>query len=159
MTLRHGELGFTLIETLVATAVAAIALGGIFFTSAAAARYGAHQSDARRDAATLLAEQTLRTAADSWKYAEPGTPAPQLSGSWSSGAYAISVGTTELTTPAPNDPTRESATIRVTVSYTPDPPRQNSGTVSVETTVRVKAPVPGSTIDTGTTATPPPGAP
>lgn len=141
-----------LLETVVAAAIVAIAAAGLFFASAAAARFGTQQSDPRREAANALAEQTLRTAADAWKYGALGSPAPQLNGAWTIGRYAVSVSTSELTTPAPNDPTRESATFRVNVAY-------DSQNVSAQTVLHVKAPVPGSTIDTGATVTPPPGAP
>jgi len=153
------ERGFTLVETLVATAIAAIALAGIFFAFEGASRFGTQQGSKLRAGAALLAEQTLRTASNSWKYAAPGSSAPQLNGTWTTGPYTVDVATSELSTPAPNDPTRESATIRVTVGYTPVDDRRDSGNVSAETTVRVKAPLPGSTIDSGTTVTPPPGAP
>lgn len=141
-----------LVETVVAAAIVAIAAAGLFFASAAAARFGTQQSDPRREAANAVAEQTLRTAANAWKYAAPGSPAPQLNGAWNAGRYAVTVSTSELTTPAPSDPTRESATVRVTVSY-------DSQSVNAQTILHVKAPLPGSTIDSGATVTPPPGAP
>src|SRR5947209_13366485 len=146
---RKSELGFTLIEALVAVGIVALALTGVFFASATVARFGTTQSNPRRDAAALLAEQTLRTAADSWKYAAPGVAAPQLDGAWQSGPYTVTVATTKLATPAPNDPTRQTANVHVTVSYTPEAQRSDSGSVSAQTTLRVKAPVPGTTLDSG----------
>ena len=155
----------SLVEAAVASVVAAIALGGLLFASAAAARFATHQVPAVRVACGELARQILRTAEDSWKYASAAEPAPQPSGTWTTsvpfavpGASATSepvtvdLTTTVETTPAPNDPTRESAIVIVTLNCA-------GGTVTAQSTLHVKAPVPGTVLDSGITVTPPPGAP
>lgn len=164
---RRGTLrNVNVVEAAVAGVIAAIALGGFLFASAASARFATHQTISPAAAASQRYAQTLlRTVEDTWKYAGPGAPAPQLSGSWNASipvAYpgsaptslpvTVDVAASAGATPAPNDVTRQSEVVTVTVDY-------GTGTVSAQSSVHVKAPVPGSLVDSGLTVTPPPGAP
>jgi len=164
---RRGTLRYVnVVEAAIASVIAAIALGGLLFASAAAARFGTHQTiSPAATASQRYAQEILRTAEDAWKYAAPGAPAPQLSGRWNASvpvAYpgadptsipvTVDVTASAAATPAPNDVTRESAAVTVTVDY-------GGGTATAQSVVHVKAPVPGSVVDSGITVTPPPGAP
>lgn len=156
----------SVVEAAIASVIAAIALGGLLFASAAAARFGTHQTIApAATASQRYAQDILRTAEDAWKYAAPGAPVPQLSGHWNASvpvAYpgaaptsipvTVDVTETLAATPAPNDVTRESAAVTVTVDY-------GAGTATAQSAIHVKAPVPGSVVDSAVAVTPPPGAP
>jgi type II secretory pathway pseudopilin PulG len=139
----------TLIESVVAAAVLAIATIAFLCAIGEFGRFTSHQAGAVRSAATALAEQTLRVAQDAWKYGSPG--------SGPAGTFQTSV---PLNVPggapasAPVSVTTNvgsggagSAQIDVTVLYTPDPDHmQDSGSVSLSGEAQVKAPLPGSTV-------------
>lgn len=155
--MRHSpQAGFTLLETLLATAILAAAAVGLFGALAAIGRAGAHAAGPRRQAATNFAEQTMRTAADAWKYGSAGA-AP-------SGTFATSLplplpSSTPTTMPVQvsavlSSVTATSATIDITVQYTPDPESGDSGSISLESRVLQKAPAPGSLVSGGAVAMP-----
>lgn len=134
--MKHGQQGFSLIEAMVATAVVAVSVGAMLFALGAFAKFGAHQAGPNREAATLYAQQTLRIAQDVWKYGpQNGVPS----------------GTTRITTPISATVTaaltgidQDSATMTVTVAYTPDPNHGDPGIVSMNGVLEAQAPIPGS---------------
>lgn len=146
---RRGQQGFTLIESLVAAAVLAVATGAFLYAAGEFGRFSSHQAGPVRSAASVLAEQTLRVAQDSWKYGSPGT-AP--SGSFQTSAPLNVPGGAPTTAPLSittnlNGGAAGSAQIDVTVRFTPDPDHlQDTGSVSLSGQVQVKAPLPGSTV-------------
>lgn len=165
--LRRGTLRYVnVVEAAIASVIAAIALGGFLFATAAAARFGTNQTISPAAAASQrYAQDILRTVEDAWKYAAPGASAPQFSGRWNASvpvAYpgaapttlpvTVDVTSSAASTPAPGDVTRESAVVIVSVDY-------GGGTSTAQSVVHVKAPVPGSIVDSAVTVTPPPGAP
>jgi prepilin-type N-terminal cleavage/methylation domain-containing protein len=130
--------GFSLIEAMVATAIVATAAGSMLFALNAFAKFSAHQAGPNREAAMLYAQQSLRVAEDVWKYgAQRGVP---------SGTQQIAdpISATVTTSITPID--AASASITVTVAYTPDPNHADPGSVSMSGILEVKAPVPGSRI-------------
>lgn len=133
----RAQAGFTLVEAAVATAIVAIAAGGALYAFAAFARNGAHVDGPHRAAAMRLANRTLRAAEDAWKYGSPGI-APAGTGIVTD-PYPASI-TAKLSgvTPA-------SATLAVTVRYTPDPSR-DGGVVRLTAALESQAPPPGSTL-------------
>ena len=131
MSLRT-QSGFTLAESLVAAALLAITLGGVFYALAAFGRHVAWQIAPQRRAAAILARQTLHVAEDAWKY---GTPGNAPSGTQGGVSTTIALD-------------GDSATISVTVRYTPEPgARGDSGIVAVSGQVEQRSPLPGSTIE------------
>ncbi len=138
----------TLVETALAAAILALAAGAALYAVARFAKYSAQQAPAQRTAAIAIAEQTLRVAQDAWKYGPPGN-AP-------AGTQRIPLPGTLTTTLSSGE---ASAHITVTVQYTPDPSRNDTGIVSVSGDVVEKAPLPGSQIDRPGLITGPGGAP
>lgn len=141
--------GFSLIEAVIAAAIAAVAAGAWLSAVNAFGRFAAHQASPARSAALLLAEQTLRVAQDAWKYGSPGN-AP--SGTWTAaGPFTVQ---TVLAGGA------VSSDITVNVSYTPDPLRSaDTGSVTLHGTLSVKAPLPGTRIVRPALIPQPSGAP
>jgi prepilin-type N-terminal cleavage/methylation domain-containing protein len=141
--------GFSLIEAVIAAAIAAVAAGAWLSATSAFGRFAAHQASPARSAALLLAEQTLRVAQDAWKYGSPGN-AP--SGAWTT-TGPFTVQTTVSGGAVSGD-------ITVTVSYTPDPLRRSdAGAVTLHGTLSVKAPLPGTRIVRAAPIPRPSGAP
>lgn len=149
--------GVSLVETAVAAAILAIAVGTALWATAAFAKHVAQQGGPARMAALVTAQQTLRVAQDAWKYGSPGS-AP--SGSQQI-ALALRADTSEpatLTTSVSGS--TSPVQITVTVRYTPEPGRHgDSGIVSVSGEVDVKAPLPGSRVDRPGLVALPSGAP
>ncbi len=155
------QAGFTLIESLAAAAIVTLAVVAFAGALGGFGRYASHQASPVRTAASALAEQTLRVAADAWKYGSPGT-AP-------AGSFATSV---PVVTPD-GGPTGEpvgvtvtsgasarSAQVGVTVRYTPDPSHPgDTGVVSLSGAAPVRAPLPGSAVAPGRLIAQPTGAP
>ncbi|HET9095491.1 MAG TPA: hypothetical protein VFN37_02420 [Candidatus Baltobacteraceae bacterium] len=148
--------GITLVETAVAAGIVAVALGGTLFALAQFGRYVRQQGGPARTAALVAAEQTLRVAQNAWKYGSPGT-AP-------SGTQTIALPITEaaaapatITTTIAGSGT--SAQITVTVRYTPEPGRNDSGVVTMSGQLAVKAPLPGSHLERPGLVPMPSGAP
>lgn len=133
----RAQAGFTLVEAAVATAIVAIAAGGALYAFASFARYGSHVDGPHRAAAVRLANRTLRAAEDAWKYGSPGlSPAGTQT---VADPYPASV-TAKLSGVTPN-----TATLTVTVRYTPDPSRDD-GVVRLSSVLESQAPPPGSTL-------------
>jgi hypothetical protein len=135
-----------LLEAMLAVAIVAVATGAWLSASGAFARFSTHQVSPVRAAADLLAEQTLRVAQDAWKYGSPGT-AP--SGTWQTAVPLNAPDAAPTSAPvavtASIVSSGETADITVTVQYTPDPARPDDpGTVSLNGTLAVKAPTPGT---------------
>lgn len=139
----EGESGLTLVETVVAAAIVAVAAGGALYAIASFGKFARQQGGPARMAALAVAQQTLRIAQNAWKYGSPGD-AP-------SGVQTIALPLNRATT-APASVTTSvvsdgtSAQIAVTVRYTPEPGRSDSGLISVSGELSVKAPLPGSQV-------------
>jgi hypothetical protein len=150
-----------LLEAIVALAIVAVAAGAWLSAGGAFARFSTHQASPVRAAAQLLAEQTLHVAQDAWKYGSLGS---FPSGTWQTtvapnapDAAPASAPVTVETTVASSGQT---ANIAVTVQYTPDPKHPgDSGTVSLNGTLMVKAPAPGATLVRPALIPQPSGAP
>ena len=161
-TVTHVSRGFTLIETLVAVALAGVGVAGVLLTMGAFARFSTHQAGPVRSAAMLLAEQTLRIAQDAWKYGSPGT-AP--SGSWQTNVPLNFPGVGSTSAPVTVSANvaaagAQAAQITVTVRYTPDPQHAgDSGSVTMSGELAVKAPFPGTTVVNPSLIPQPSGAP
>src|SRR5579884_582711 len=157
-----GQSGFSLIETLVALAVVAVAVGALVAAMGAFGRFATHQAGPVRSAAMLLAEQTLRVAQDAWKYGSPGT-AP--SGTWQTAVPLNLPGGISTTAPVSvtasiSNANAQYAQITVTVQYTPDAHHAGDpGQVVMTGEAQVKAPVPGATVLNPTLIPQPSGAP
>lgn len=136
--------GITLVETAVAAGIIAIALGGTLFALAQFGRYVRQQGGPARTAALVAAQQTLRVAQDAWKYGSPGS-APSGTQTIALPINEAAVAPATITTTVAGSAT--SAQITVTVRYTPEPGRNDSGVVTLSGQLAVKAPLPGSHID------------
>lgn len=134
-----------LLEAVLAAAIVALATGAWLSASSAFARFSTHQASPVRSAAQALAEQTLRVAQDAWKYGSPGTVP---SGSWQTGVALNAPGAAAaapVTVTASVASSGQTADITVIVRYTPDPQhRGDSGVVSLNGSLSVKAPAPGA---------------
>lgn len=144
----RSQSGFSLIETLVATAIVTLVVGSALFALATFGKYAAHQGGKARTAALSLAQQTLRDAQNAWKYGSPGV-AP------SGTQIAASVGTVTTTVAA----SASIAQITVRVTYTPDASYQDSGVVVLSGELQAKSPLPGAQIDRPGLVPQPAGAP
>lgn len=151
-----GQSGFTLIETVVAAAIIAVAVGGALFAIASFGKYVREQGGPSRLAALIAAQQTLRIAQNAWKYGSLGSaPAgsQNIMLSLNSGTMQPATVTTRVS------PNGTFAQITVTVQYTPEPGRRDSGVVTISGQVAQKAPLPGSQIDRPGLVALPSGAP
>jgi len=159
---RNGEQGFTLVEAVVAAAVVAVAAGGALYALGAFARFASHEGGPARSAATAVAEQTLRTAQDAWKYGSPGN-AP--AGSQTLNAAVAIPGGPPASVPIAVTTTISSASgsqaqISVTAVYPADAGRPGeTGSVTMNGSVVVKAPVPGTQLADPQAIPAPSGAP
>jgi len=159
---RNRERGFALVEAVVAAAVVAVAAGGALYALGAFGRFASHQAGPARSAAVALAEQTLRTAQDAWKYGSPGS-AP--SGSQTvmvpvaaPGSVPVSIPITVTT--AIGSQSGSQAQVSVTAVYPNDGGRPGeTGTVTMTGSVTVKAPIPGAQIQDPQAIPAPSGAP
>lgn len=153
---QSSQYGVTLVETVVAAAIVVIAAGGALYAIASFGKFTRYQDSPARAAALVTARQTLRIAQDAWKYGSPGS-AP-------SGSQSIALPLNSATT-APASVTTSiaasgtSAQITVTVRYTPEPGRNDTGVLSVSGEAAVKAPLPGSRVDRPGLVPLPSGAP
>ena len=157
----RAEQGFTLTETLVAAGICTAGILALCASVTAFAKFGAHAAGPLRTAATSVAEQTLRSAQDAWKYGSPGT-AP--SGDWNTSMPVELPGVGPTSAPvgiaAQLGADQSGATIlTVTVTYTPDPERPDSGSLTVSGPLTVKAPLPGSRVVRPGIVAAPAGAP
>lgn len=142
-------------------AVVAIATGAWLSASGAFGRFSTHQASPVRSAAQVLAEQTLRVAQDAWKYGSPGS---LPSGTWPTSvplnAPDAAPSSAPVTVIANVTSSAQTANISVTVQYTPDPQHPgDSGTVTLNGTLLVKAPAPGATLVQPALVPQPGGAP
>lgn len=152
----RAQSGITLIETALAAAIIVVAVGGALFAIASFGKHLREQGGPEHVAALIAAQQTLRIAQDAWKYGSPGS-APAGSQSVSLPLNkATAQPATITTTIVPNG---ASAQITVTVQYTPEPGRHDSGIVTVRGQLVAKAPLPGSQIDRPGLVPLPSGAP
>lgn len=134
-----------LLETAVAAAIVAVAVGTALWAIAAFAKHVAQQGGPARTAALIAAQQTLRVAQNAWKYGSPGS-APAGSQSITLPLSAATSAPATITTTISGS--ASPAQITVTVQYTPEPDRSgDSGVVSVSGEVGVKAPLPGSQVN------------
>jgi hypothetical protein len=141
----HFQSGVTLVETAVAAAIVALAVGAALWAVAAFGKHVAQQGGPARTGALIYAQQTLRVAQDAWKYGSPGD-APSGSQTIGLSIGAASTTPAELTTAVRASTTR--AQITVHVQYTPEPDRTaDPGVVSVSGDVDAKAPLPGSLVN------------
>jgi type II secretory pathway pseudopilin PulG len=154
---RHAQSGITLLETVVAAGMLAVAIAGVLFALTGFSKFAAQQGGVARMAALTVAQQTLRVAQDAWKYGSPGA-AP--SGSQTI-LLPLSMSTTApATLTATVSANGSSAQVTVTVQYTPEPNRTgDTGIVSVSGDLVQKAPLPGSQISRTGLIPMPSGAP
>lgn len=124
--------GFTLVDTAIATGIAAIAIAGFFYGVAATARFGAHHTSPHAEAALAFARAIARTAQNVWKYGSPGT-AP-------SGTAASAAGTATVSMAS----SANGATLHVVVRYSPDP--GDDGSLTLDVPLSVRAPFPGDVV-------------
>lgn len=158
---RTAQAGFTLIESLIAAAVAGVAV--VAFASAAAGfgRFAAHQAGPVHEAAAAMAAQTLRVAQDAWKYGAPGqAPAGTLQTRVTVMRAGKAAEVPVTLTTALGGVSATSAQVTVTVSYSPDPDHpQDDGMVTVRGAAQVQAPLPASTVAPAPLVPQPAGAP
>lgn len=152
----RGQSGITLVETALAAGIIVVAAGGALFAITSFAKHLRDQGGAAHAAALIAAQQTLRIAQNVWKYGSPGS-AP-------AGSQTVALPLNKVTTQPATITTRvvpngTSAQITVTVQYTPEPGRQDSGVVTMSGQVSAKAPLPGSQIDRPGLVPLPSGAP
>lgn len=156
--MRHpSQSGITLVETVIAAGIVAVAVGGVLLALTAVGKYVRRQGGPARMAALVSAQQTLRIAQNAWKYGSPGG-APAGSETIALPINAATTAPATITTAVASSGT--SAQITVTVQYTPEPGRSNdTGVVTVSGQVAVKAPLPGSHVDRPGLVPLPSGAP
>lgn len=131
------EHGFTLIEALVAVALLVVCIGGALSGAASVGRFATAPVGPNRAAALAAGDMTARVAQDTWKYGQPpGALVPN--GSWSTtyDGVALQVNATVST----------AGELTVTVAYPPDPARDESGSVTMHTTLHALAPRPGTNV-------------
>jgi type II secretory pathway pseudopilin PulG len=133
------QAGFALIEAIAVIAIAAACAGALILALSSVPKSGSHATGRNRVAASLFAEQILRVAEDAWKYGSHGD-AP-------SGTFETSIPNpvSVVSTITRND--SSGADISVTVSYTPDPGHDESGSVTLRGKLRAKAPLPGARVE------------
>ena len=155
--MRHrSQSGITLVETAVAAAIVVVAIGGVLFAIASFGKFVRRQGGPGRMAALVAAQQTLRIAQNAWKYGAPGS-APSGSETITLPLNSATTAPATITTAIASSGT--SAQLTVTVRYTPEPGRNDSGVVVLSGPVSVKAPLPGSQIDRPGLVPLPSGAP
>lgn len=151
------ESGITLVETAVAGAILALAVGTALCATAAFGKHIAQQGGPARTAALIAAQQTLRVAQNVWKYGSPGN-APAGSQSITLPLSTATAAPATLVTTI--DGSTSPARITVTVKYTPEPDRPaDSGAVSISGEVDEKAPLPGTQVQRPGLVPIPSGAP
>jgi type II secretory pathway pseudopilin PulG len=135
----NGERGFALLEAIAVIGVAALCVAALALAASGATKFAGRASGPNRRAALAFARQTLRTAQDAWKYGAPG---------W------VPAGSTSALIPFPARITAslapggaETAAISITVEYSPDPTQNDSGIVTLESSLRAAAPLPGTRIE------------
>ncbi|MDQ6823481.1 MAG: prepilin-type N-terminal cleavage/methylation domain-containing protein [Candidatus Eremiobacteraeota bacterium] len=129
--------GFTLIEALVAVALVLLCIGGAISGAANVGRYATAPGGPNRIAALAAAETAARLAQNVWKYgAPPGGPVPN--GTWSTIYSGVPL-TVAATCTVAGD-------LRITVSYPADPSRNETGVISLHTTLHSLAPRPGENV-------------
>lgn len=147
--IRSTQSGFSLLEALAASGLIALAAGAFLLAAGNTARFAAHQAGPTATAARDLAQQTLRTAQDAWKY----------------GALSVPTGTARVALPGTLTSQLAAgaggeAMLRITVTYTPDPDHSgDSGSVSISGTLAAQAPLPDSSVNAATPIPQPSGAP
>jgi prepilin-type N-terminal cleavage/methylation domain-containing protein len=145
----HRQRGFTLLETTVAVAIICVAAGALLGAIGEFGRFATNQSGPVRASATMLAEQTLRVAENTWKYGSPGT---SPSGSLQTTVPVLMPNGMATTAPVAlqtriSSADATSAQIDVTVSYTPDADHAHDpGSVTLHGDVQVRSPRPASTV-------------
>lgn len=141
--------GFTLIEAAIACGIVGMTLLALFFALSSFSKFDAHAAGPNRTAARVLAEQTLRIAEDAWKYGAIGN-AP--SGTWSTTLRIPNAGSATpasipvTITSALANANATSTSIAITVGYPPDPDRGDTGTITINGTLQVRAPLPGARV-------------
>jgi type II secretory pathway pseudopilin PulG len=149
--------GITLVETAVAAAILALAIGAALYAVGGFGKYVAQQGGPARTAALIAAQQTLRVAQNAWKYGSPGS-APAGSQSITLPLSTTTTAPATLTTSV--DGSASPARITVTVRYTPEADRSgDSGVVSLSGEVDAKAPLPGTQVQRPGLVPVPSGAP
>ena len=143
--------GFALIEAVVVIGIVAACAGALLLALANAAKSGARAAGPNHVAALRLAAQTLRVAANAWKYGSLGD-AP-------SGTEVTSVPVSLQIVSSVSQTGASSAVMTVTVSYTPDPGRAEPGSITMSGTLRAKAPLPGARVEQDGLISDPAGSP
>lgn len=159
---KRKQAGFTLIEAVLAVAILAVAMTAFTVAMGEFGKFSTSQAGPVRTAAMLLAEQTLRVAEDAWKYGAAGN-APE--GSLATRVPLVLPGARATTAPltvttALSNADSAFADLVVTVRYTPDPDHlQDTGIVTLDGELQVKAPLPASTVAPPNLIAQPQGAP
>lgn len=120
-------------EALIAVGIVAVAAGALLAALSAGSRFATGYGAPERERALAIARMTLHDAAQAWKYGSPGN-FPY--GTATLPGFSITV----ASVPEQSD----GEDIRVTVRYTPDPQRNESGSVEADESVRARAPLPGT---------------
>jgi type II secretory pathway pseudopilin PulG len=142
------ERGFALLETVAVVGIVAIGAAALVLAISGAAKFSAHASGPNRTAALEYARQMLRVAQDAWKYGSPGS-APNGSADVTvpvAGPDAIATTMPARVTATVVPDSETGASISIAVSYTPDPGRNDSGSVTLSGRLRAIAPLPGTQV-------------
>ena len=125
------------------SAIVVLCAGALFMAASAALKMSARPGRYRA-AAQLLAQQTLRTAENAWKYGSAGG-APAGSAEESMLVAGTSVPVTVSSTVVSQD--ANGAEIDVTVAYPAVPGGDEPGAITISGAVRVMAPLPGAQVE------------
>jgi type II secretory pathway pseudopilin PulG len=137
--------GFALLEALAVLAVAALGAGALLAAISAAAKLQGGMGR-NREAAALLAAQTLRVAENVWKYGPPGD-APAGSATASMTVPGSSTTLPVTISSAISSQSTQGAAITVTVSYPAGEDGEDAGSATISAPVGVKAPLPGAQVE------------
>jgi type II secretory pathway pseudopilin PulG len=138
--------GFTLVETILAAGLVAVALIALFSVLAGASRFAASSGGPNRQTALHVAAETIRLAQNAWKYAPQDAPSGTLATSAPVPVPSGDPTTIPLTVQAILARTGDSAKLRVVVTYPQDGFRSQTGRVVEDAVLQVAAPLPQSTI-------------
>ncbi len=145
------QAGFALVEAIAVTAIVAAGAGVLILALSSVTKFASHAAGPNRVAASLFAEQTLRTAENAWKYGPPGN-AP-------SGTLETAIPTPVTVVSTISQTSASGADITVSVSYTPDPGRDEPGSVTLNGVLRARAPLPGTRVERSGLIIAPAGSP
>lgn len=138
--------GFTLVETVLATAIVAIALSALLASLGGAARFAGAAAGPNRQLALDAAAETIRLGQNAWKYGPQDVPSGTLATSVPVSVPGAPPTTMPLTIQALLTRAGDSAHLRVVVLYPQDGFRDQTGRVVEDAVLHVSAPLPQSTV-------------